>query len=140
MDGANVAKCQNCYLRYHCDEQTEFICRSNDYCKYVYKEETINYEKLTLVKTVRVTDPWCWYNKDTVEVILWVTPYFDNKVRVQVSVHSIDDFSVNRYIVCEKKYDTAIQAYYDHFKEYLFDRMPNEISLDWLYEHGYLPD
>lgn len=35
MDGANVAKCQNCYLRYHCDEQTEFVCRSNDYCKYI---------------------------------------------------------------------------------------------------------
>ena len=41
MDGANVAKCQNCYLRYHCDEQTEFVCRSNDYCKYIM-EDTMN--------------------------------------------------------------------------------------------------
>lgn len=41
MDGANVAKCQNCYLRYHCDEQTEFICRSNNYCKYIM-EDTMN--------------------------------------------------------------------------------------------------
>ena len=28
-------KCNNCYLRYHCDEQTELICKQNDYCKYI---------------------------------------------------------------------------------------------------------
>ena len=28
-------ECNNCYLRYHCDEQTEWICKSNDYCKYM---------------------------------------------------------------------------------------------------------
>ena len=28
-------KCNNCYLRYHCDEQTEFICKNNDFCKYM---------------------------------------------------------------------------------------------------------
>jgi hypothetical protein len=22
-------------LRYHCDEQTEWICKHNDYCKYI---------------------------------------------------------------------------------------------------------
>ena len=27
-----IAKCNNCSLRYHCDEQTEFICKNNDYC------------------------------------------------------------------------------------------------------------
>lgn len=30
-----IMKCNNCYLRYHCDEQTEFICKNNDYCKYM---------------------------------------------------------------------------------------------------------
>ena len=29
------AKCYTCYLRYDCDEQTDFICRNNDYCKYM---------------------------------------------------------------------------------------------------------
>ena len=28
-------KCSDCYLRYHCDEQTEWICKINDYCKYM---------------------------------------------------------------------------------------------------------
>ena len=30
-----VDKCKDCYLRYHCDEQTKFICKHNDYCKYI---------------------------------------------------------------------------------------------------------
>lgn len=28
-------KCNNCRLRYPCDEQTEFICKHNNYCKYM---------------------------------------------------------------------------------------------------------
>lgn len=32
-------KCDNCYLRSHCDEQTEFICKYNDYCKYMSEPE-----------------------------------------------------------------------------------------------------
>lgn len=31
-DKSEVVKCNNCGLRYHCDEQTEFICKNNDYC------------------------------------------------------------------------------------------------------------
>lgn len=31
-DKHEAAKCNNCSLRYHCDEQTEFICKNNDYC------------------------------------------------------------------------------------------------------------
>lgn len=30
-----IIKCNNCYLRHHCDKQTEFICKYNDYCKYM---------------------------------------------------------------------------------------------------------
>ena len=30
-----VEKCNDCLLRYHCDEQTEFICKHNGYCKYI---------------------------------------------------------------------------------------------------------
>lgn len=31
-DKREIMKCNNCSLRYHCDEQTEFICKNNDYC------------------------------------------------------------------------------------------------------------
>lgn len=31
----SVKECNNCRLRYPCDEQTEFICKHNNYCKYI---------------------------------------------------------------------------------------------------------
>lgn len=31
-DKCEFVKCNNCNLRYNCDEQTEFICKNNDYC------------------------------------------------------------------------------------------------------------
>lgn len=37
-------KCIDCYLRYHCDEQTEFICKHNDYCKYIGEGKDMKFE------------------------------------------------------------------------------------------------
>lgn len=34
LNGDNM-RCNDCYFRYCCDEQTEFICKHNDYCKYI---------------------------------------------------------------------------------------------------------
>ena len=28
-------KCDDCYLRYICDEPEEWICKHNNYCKYI---------------------------------------------------------------------------------------------------------
>lgn len=28
-------KCSDCQLRHQCDKQTEFICKENDFCKYI---------------------------------------------------------------------------------------------------------
>ena len=97
-----------------------------------------DYQMLT--KTVKVSDPWCWKNEETVEVMLWVTPpVLNNKATVEVIVNPTSSRSVSRGIKVESNYDIAIQSYYEHFKKYLFDKIPEIISLDWLYEHGYLP-
>ena len=96
--------------------------------------------KTRLTRTVRVSDPWHWYDENTVVVSMGVTPPSKNgEVDIYVSVSSIDDFSVSRRIEENIKYEASVQCYYDHFKKYLFDRMPDEISVEWLYEHGYLP-
>ena len=28
-------KCRNCLLRFHCDAPTEYICKTNDFCKFI---------------------------------------------------------------------------------------------------------
>ena len=52
-------KCNDCYLRYHCDEHTEFICKNNYYCKYMPEQNNENnksylnwLERLELTKAI----------------------------------------------------------------------------------------
>lgn len=99
-------------------------------------ESTEKFERLT--KTVRVSDPENWYERDTVDVWLYVTSPYENKVRVRVLIMTVDDFSVGYDWECDADNKGAIESAYNHLKEYMYDRMPEEISLDWLYEHGYL--
>lgn len=93
-----------------------------------------------LEKTVRVTDPYNWYDEDTVYVSLHVFSPRDGWTKIRVSVLSIDDFAVFYDYDCESKYEDQINGMYNHIKEYMFDKMPNKISLEWLYEHGFFPD
>lgn len=97
----------------------------------------MEFEKLT--KTVKVTDPECWYGKNTVDVHLFVTTPYMDEVVVRIFVESIDDFAVVYDFECECKYKDQIKWAYNHLKTWMYDRMPDEISLAWLYEHGYLP-
>lgn len=97
----------------------------------------MDFERLT--KTVRVTDPECWYGQDEVKVSLYITPPYDNEVIVRIFIETIDDFAVAYDIECECKYESQIKWAYNHLKTWMYDRMPDEIDLGWLYEHGYLP-
>ena len=96
-----------------------------------------NFERLE--KTVKVTDPWRWYGEDTVDISLYVMNYKDTTT-VRIVVHSIDDFSVAYNYECESKYKDQIKYMYNHMKNWMFDKIPNEINVAWLYEHGYLPN
>ena len=31
----NIVKCNNCLLRYHCDEQTEWNCKNDNYRNHI---------------------------------------------------------------------------------------------------------
>ena len=92
-----------------------------------------------LTKTVAVTDPDNWYGQDTVTVSLFITPPFRGRVAIRILIRSIDDFAVLYDIEKYENNKDGIKWAYNHLKEWLYDRMPDKISLDWLYEHGYLP-
>jgi hypothetical protein len=98
----------------------------------------MEFEKLT--KTVRVTDPENWYNQNTVEASLFVTPPYCGIVTVRILIDTIDDFMVVYDHECYVQYGELIKWAYNHLKQWMYDKMPEEISLGWLYEHGYLPD
>ena len=93
-----------------------------------------------LKKRVKVSDPEMWYGRDEVDVSLFVTPPYEGMVYVKILISSIDDFAMSYAYDCEEKYTAHIKSIYSHLKEWMYDRMPEEISVVWLYEHGYLND
>jgi hypothetical protein len=98
----------------------------------------MDFERLT--KTVRVSDPEHWYNQEHVTVSLFVTPPFRGIVTVRILIATIDDFMVSYDHPCYAQYSESIKWVYNHLKTWMYDEMPDEISLDWLFKHGYLPN
>lgn len=89
----------------------------------------------TLTKTVRVSDPERWYGQETVEVKLSVLPEFQKQRDVQILIKSIDDFMMYHRKPCYN--DRQVKDMWNRAKTYMYDAMPNEISVEWLLEHGY---
>ena len=77
----------------------------------------MDFERLT--KTVRVTDPECWYGRDTVEVHLFVTPPYKDNVLIRIFIETIDDFAVTYDYECEAKYQDNIRSMYNHIKTWV---------------------
>lgn len=91
------------------------------------------------IKAVKVSDPENFYNQDTIEVGIYVTEPWREKVIVRVFIYTIDDkaWAIEQEI--NVKYKEQIKFVYNHYKKWIYDKMPEEISLVWLYEHGFLP-
>ena len=81
--------------------------------------------KLICEKEVTVAEPEFWYGQPSVKVELFTT----ENGTARIFFESIDDF----FVYQDEK------ANIEWAKEYLFDKIPNKVSLQWLYEHGYKP-
>ena len=91
------------------------------------------------VKIVKVSDPECWYQQNEVKVSLYVTPSYHGTVYVRIFVDTIDDFAVSLDCEVGETNTDEIKWIYNHYETFIFDRMPEVVSLEWFYEHGFLP-
>ena len=91
------------------------------------------------VKIVKVSDPENWYGQYEVEVSLGVTMPYRGKVWVRIFVDTIDDFAVSLDCEAGETYTDEIKWIYNHYETFIFDRMPDVVSLEWFYEHGFMP-
>lgn len=90
-----------------------------------------------LSKVVKVSDPECWYNRDKVIVKLFICPEYKGVITVRLLVESIDDFAMEYSRDCYSS--EHARHTYNLMKDNLFDKLPKEISYNWLLEHGYFP-
>ena len=95
--------------------------------------------RIRQIKTVKVSDPENFYRQDTVEVALYITPPWEGRSVVRVLIITIDDKAFALETEVHSQYKDQIKFIYDHYKTWIYDKMPEEISLAWLFEHGFLP-
>ena len=89
-----------------------------------------------ITKTVHVSDPDCWYRRDTVTVTLFVGIPFRDYQEVILIVNSIDDFAMSMRCRCASGDSNVINYYYHKLKS-VFDSMPDTISVQWLKDRGF---
>ena len=116
-------KCNDCYLRLHCDEQTEFICKYNDYCKYM--QEPSN-KDISAIKKVQ-------YENDD-DIILGTTPEYFARIAEDMNTTSEDIGARRLHTVVENLLEeisfnaggdsTAMEVVID--KKYVIDKMGGE--------------
>lgn len=85
-------------------------------------------------RLVRVTDDWypCY---DGGYVCLSISQYYFKEHYVKISACGADDTCVEMEFSYHFK--EAVDSMYDHWKRYIFDRVPDGITREWFYEHGF---
>ena len=93
---------------------------------------------LKIEKTVKVSDAYRWYGRKEIDVRMWHPDYWDNaeetKNCVRIMFMSVDDTAVYRDFN-----EWGLEANWNWCKEWLFDNIPDTVSTEWMYEHGYVP-
>ena len=87
-------------------------------------------------KTVHVSDPDCWYRRNTVTVSLFVGIPFRDWQEVILIVNSIDDFAMAQRRRFAPNDKTAMECYYRELLE-CFNSIPDTISVKWLRDRGF---
>lgn len=80
---------------------------------------------------------------------VWHPCYPDNKIEISISISwfdhyyvkvaawGADDFGVELVFEnCSSK--EHAEDIYNHYKTHIYDKIPDDVSLDWFYEHGFV--
>ena len=98
------------------------------------------WSKRTLTKIVKVSDPWNWYDETAIQIKLlelFPLPNWEHAEGIRVLASSIDDFMLCIDIACQRDSEACVENTYNFAKKYIFDTIPDEVSVDWLLEHGF---
>lgn len=85
---------------------------------------------------VKVTDDWhpCFEGG---YVRLKISQQFFREYYCVISAWGADDTGVEMQF--SSAYPEYVDAIYDRWKKYIFDRVPDGVTREWFYEHGFYP-
>lgn len=98
-------------------------------------------DALGLMETrmITVTDDWCpCYPDDKVKLNIIVRRKAGHKDAYVVVINAwgMDDTGVELVYEAGNNSDGAYDIY-EHWKEYLYDRIPDGVDREWFFEHGF---
>ena len=97
-------------------------------------KEKYDFNQRSEHRLVRVTDDWypCFEGG---YVLLHISQHFFKEHYVKITAWGADDTGVEMEFTSHSK--DAVDSIYDHWKEYIFDRVPDGVDREWFYEHGF---
>ena len=87
-------------------------------------------------KILNVSDPENWYYSDKI-ICEMVHPKhwnYTDKSTVRILFKSYDDFMMYRDFKC-----FSLDGNWKFCMEHCFNKLPDTVNFEWLYEHGYVP-
>ena len=110
---------------------------SKKFCNSVLRK--MEDRELTASRDVVVTDDWYPCFPDN-KVHMYISAYKGSgkEYVVRIGVFGMDDFGIA--LSYNSKYPEEIYGLYNHWKKWIFDRVPDGVDVTWFYEHGFFHD
>lgn len=87
-------------------------------------------------RMIPVTDDW-YPNFEGNKIRLKIVQYVFREYICIISAWGMDDYGLEmQFSSCYPEY---VDAMYDRWKEYIFDRVPDHVNKEWFLEHGFYP-
>ncbi len=107
---------------------------SKKFCNSVLRK--MEDRELRASRMVTVADNWCPCFPDN-QVCLNICAYkgTGRTYYVRISAFGADDMGVELYYT--SSYPEEVYGRYNHWKKWIFDRVPDGVDVGWFYEHGF---
>lgn len=93
-------------------------------------------EPFFVKKLLNVSDPNNWYHSNMIICEMFHPKHWDgsDKDTIRIIFTSYDDFMM----YCDFNYYN-LDSNWKFCMEHYFNKLPNTVNVEWLYEHGYVP-
>lgn len=97
-------------------------------------------ESISAHKYIEVKDDWypCFNGNKIVVTLQCFYLSSTKSYTVLISAHGKDDYSVQ--LRHEAPNEKAALDLFCLWKKHIFDRIPDRITVEWFYEHGFIPE
>lgn len=123
-----------CYVNGYTVLESEYpIPKIDSYKKFV--KYIPDFQSRKEHRMVKVTDDWYPCFDDSTVKLTIMTQRFGDRYYCKIMAWGADDTGVEIEYVSREL--AMVNGMYDHWKEYIYDKVPNGVDRIWFFEHGF---